>query len=113
MTHSLRLANAQVPPEHAIVVLPADLIEITPENVASLVEQSHGADVTFPMRADGTPGHPVVFSAAARRYIDELPDGDTLRLLRDRANLNRRTVAVEEPWPYRDIDVESDFDGIR
>ncbi len=109
MSHSLRLANARVAPEHSIAVLPADLIDVTADDVASLVEQSYDADVTLPARGDGTLGHPVVFSAAARRYIDELPDGDTIRLLRDRAGLSRRVVRIEEPWPYRDVDVESDL----
>jgi molybdenum cofactor cytidylyltransferase len=109
MTHSLKLANARIAGDHAVVVLPADLLHVTRDDVAWIVEQSVGFDVTFPARADGTPGHPVVFSSAARAYIDELPDGDTIRQLRDRRGLRRRVVVVEDDWPFRDIDIRSDF----
>lgn len=109
ITQSLRLANAQIPREHSIAVLPADLLHIDADRLAYVVEQARDVDVAFPVREDGTPGHPVVFSAAARRYIDELPDGDTLRMLREREGLTRRGITIDEEWPYRDVDVESDL----
>jgi molybdenum cofactor cytidylyltransferase len=109
MAYSLRLANAQIDAEHAIAVLPADLLYIAANHVAMIVEQVNRADVTFPARNDGTPGHPVVFSADARRYIATIPDGDSIRLLRDRIGLTRRIVPVEEPWPYHDVDSKLDL----
>ena len=109
MAHSLKLANGRIDPDRTIVVLPADLLHVRADDVAGVVEQSSRFDVTFPVRADGTPGHPVVFSSRARAYIDELPDGDTIRQLRDRAGLQRRVIEVEEDWPYRDIDTRSDL----
>lgn len=112
MAHSLRLANALVDAASSIAVLPADLLYVTAGDVASIVQCSHDADVTIPMRADGTPGHPVVFSAAARRYIDGLPDGDTIRGLRDRPELTRRIVSVDADWPYKDVDTPSDLPAI-
>jgi molybdenum cofactor cytidylyltransferase len=108
MAHSLKLANDAIDASHAIAVLPADLAFIEPENVAFLVESAGDADVTYPRRRDGAPGHPVIFSAQARRAIAMLPNGDTIRTLRDRSDLSRRIVPVEEPWPYLDIDVRSD-----
>ncbi len=109
MAHSLRLANARIDPAEAIAVLPADLALIEPENVALAIEALADADVVYPVRADGTPGHPVVFSSRARSFIDELPDGDSIRQLRDREGILRRIILVEEAWPYTDVDTRSDF----
>jgi molybdenum cofactor cytidylyltransferase len=109
MSYSLRLANAEIPPDRAIAILPADLLEATAARVASVIDRAGQADVTFPARTDGTPGHPVIFSPRARTSIGELPDGDTIRLLRDRAGLTRATIPIEEPWPYRDVDVAADL----
>lgn len=113
MAHSLRLANALVDAASSIAVLPADLLHVTAAGVTSILECSRDVDVTMPMRADGTPGHPVVFSAAARRYIDELPDGDTIRRMRDRPELTRRIVSIEDEWPYHDVDTPSDLPSER
>ncbi len=112
MTGSLQLANAAIDAAHAIAVLPADLTLIEPAHVRSVVAAAADSDVTFPCRSDGTPGHPVVFSAHARTFITQLPAGDTIRMLRDRADLTRRTLAIQEAWPYRDVDRESDLDDL-
>jgi molybdenum cofactor cytidylyltransferase len=107
MAHSLRLANARIDANRSMAVLPADLALIERDHVARVVDALGSADIVYPVRSDGTPGHPVVFSARARSFIDELPDGDTIRLLRDRPELERTTLAIEEAWPYADIDAPS------
>jgi molybdenum cofactor cytidylyltransferase len=109
MAHSLRLANARIDAARAIAVLPADLALIEPEHVALVIDALADADVVHPARRDGTPGHPVVFSPLARSSIGELPDGDTIRRLREREGLSRRTIVVEEAWPYADVDTRSDL----
>lgn len=112
MSHSLELAHRIIDPARAIGVLPADLALIEPEHVRLVVDASGETDVVFPSRADGTPGHPVIFSAHARDAIADLPLGDTIRRLRDRPNLTRRVLQIEDPWPYRDVDRESDLTGL-
>ncbi|HTU70224.1 MAG TPA: NTP transferase domain-containing protein [Candidatus Baltobacteraceae bacterium] len=109
MSYSLRLANAAIAPESAIAVLPADLLLIGPHDVACVAASIDGADVAFPVRSDGTPGHPVVFAAGARPLIEQLCDGEPIACVRDRAGLTRRLVAIEEPWPYRDVDTPADI----
>jgi molybdenum cofactor cytidylyltransferase len=105
MAHSLQLADAEIDRRLAIAVLPADLALIEPRDVAAIVAASHGVDVVYPRRADGTPGHPVIFSPHARTRISSLPPGDTIRDLRDHPELTRLVPAIESPWPYTDIDV--------
>jgi molybdenum cofactor cytidylyltransferase len=109
MAHSLRLANAIVDADAAIAVLPADLLLIEADGVARAIAASEGYDVTYPRRADGTPGHPVVFSPFARALIIGLRDKEPIARVRDAELLSRTTLAVDEDWPYRDVDTPSDL----
>jgi len=61
------------------------------------------------VRADGTPGHPVVFSPHARTQLGELAEGDTLRALRENPALSLRAVLVEDDGPYLDVDEPADL----
>jgi molybdenum cofactor cytidylyltransferase len=110
MVHSLRLANDAIAADHAIMVLPADLLTIEPHHVSGLLALANGDDdVVFPIRGDGTPGHPVYFSPRARSLIGRLADNEPIARLRDNATLSRRTVAVDAPWPFRDVDEPADL----
>lgn len=109
MAHSLRLADGQIHLQSAIVVLPGDLLLIEPEHVAAIVAASGGVDVAYPVRSDGTPGHPVVFSSRARELVDRLHSNEPIAHVRDAAELTRKMITVDEPWPYRDVDAPSDL----
>lgn len=109
MAHSLRLANAAIDPEGPILVLPADLLLIEPQHVADIAALAEALDVVYPVRADGTPGHPVYFSARARALIARLGDNEPIAKLRDHPELARRAVAIEDSWPYADVDDPSDL----
>jgi molybdenum cofactor cytidylyltransferase len=109
MAHSLRLANEAIEPERPILVLPADLLLIEPHHVADVAAAVGDADVVYPIRSDGTPGHPVYFSARARALIAKLRDNEPIAKLREHPELTRRTLAIEEEWPYRDVDDPSDL----
>jgi len=109
MAHSLRLANSAIDAERPILVLPADLLLIEPHHVADVASLAHGVDVVYPVRPDGTPGHPVYFSPRARALIAQLEDNEPIAKLRDHPELTRRVVALEADWPYRDVDEQSDL----
>ncbi|HEX8805928.1 MAG TPA: NTP transferase domain-containing protein [Candidatus Aquilonibacter sp.] len=110
MIHSLRLANDAIASKDAILVLPADLLRIEPHHLTGFAALANdGDDVLFPVRADGTPGHPVYFSARARALIGRLAEGEPIAHLRDNAALSRRAVVVDEPWPFQDVDEPSDL----
>ena len=112
MSHSLQLADTRIDPGDAIAVLPADLGLIEPQHVAAVIAAASGFDVTYPRREDGTPGHPVMLSARAREGISSLEPGDTIKRLRDRPGLTRRILAIEQVWPYLDVDRASDLERI-
>lgn len=108
MTHSLRLANAAIDANDALLVLLADMPWITRAIVDTVIAGAGDADVCYPIR-DDIGGHPVRFSARARTKIAALPDGDSLRSLRDDATLTRATIPLETDAPYRDVDTRADI----
>lgn len=111
MAHSLALADAAIASDVPILVLLADKPLVTPQLVASLVERSADADVIFPLHpVSRQPGHPVIFSPRARAKIQSLPEGDTVRLLRDDPELVRRVVETEDEGAYFDVDTEAELE---
>lgn len=105
MTHSLALANAQIPENAALIVLLGDKPLVTPQLIEQIAGALGDADVVFPVHPrTREPGHPVIFSPRARERIPLLPDADALRTLRDDPALVRREIATEDRGAYFDID---------
>lgn len=105
MAHSLALADAAVPAGIPIIVLLADKPLITDALIARVSELAKDVDVAHPVHeTSGEPGHPVVFSARARAKIHSLPDGDTLKDLRDDPGLTRRILPTADPGAFFDVD---------
>jgi CTP:molybdopterin cytidylyltransferase MocA len=50
-----------------------------------------------------------VFGPRVRALIAELPDGDTLRLLRDDPRFRRARVPVDDERPFLDVDTADDI----
>jgi molybdenum cofactor cytidylyltransferase len=111
MTRSLQLGLALVPRDRAFGVVPADLAAMTAQTIASTEALlAEGAQVAHPIDADGVPGHPVLFAAAARAIVDVLPEGDTLRRARDDASLWRATWLCADRSAFLDLDEPSDWE---
>ena len=108
MTHSLRIADALVDPESSLVVVLADTPLVDAALIARMAGALGDADVAFPVRG-GRPGHPVVFGPRARRALGALPEGDTLRVLRDDPRWRRIEVQVDGPAPFTDVDTPADL----
>jgi molybdenum cofactor cytidylyltransferase len=109
MTHSLRLADAAVPHDEPIAVLPADMPDCDADAIARVTDAYDVAvDVVVP-RAGDRFGHPVVFGPIARERVGTLPEGDALHRLRDDPTLRRRIVDVPDARAFADIDTEADL----
>ena len=104
MSHSLRLADAALPNDIPIIVLLADKPLITKNLIEQICDSGRDADVAYPVNSRGEPGHPVFFSARARRKIHALPDGDSIRALRDDPTLTKRTLFTDDAGAYLDVD---------
>jgi CTP:molybdopterin cytidylyltransferase MocA len=108
MAHSLRLANAAIDASDTLLVLLADMPYITRASADVVLAFSASADICYPIRGE-IGGHPVRFSPHARTKIAALPDGDSLRTLRDDPTLTRATLPLEDDVHYRDIDTPADL----
>jgi len=108
MAHSLALGNAVVPDGEPIAVLLADLPDITPTAIAAAIDAyDNTVDVVVP-RCEDRFAHPVVFGPRARAGIAALPDGDTIKRLRDDPRLRRRIVEVGR-CALTDIDTPDEY----
>lgn len=112
MSHSLALADAAIAPDEPIAVLLGDLPDMRPERLAEVIAAySEETDIVF-ARAGEHPAHPVVFSPNARKKIAGLPDGDSLRLLRDDQSLRRRVIDVAaDAAALTDIDTPAEYEA--
>ncbi len=113
MSHSLRLANRALSAPHArLLVLLADTPLVDADVVRRVLSCAEDSDVAFPVSVDGKPGHPVIFGARARREIDALLDGDTIRTLRDDPRFSRATVHFSDDRPFTDVDTPADYERV-
>ncbi|MHB8178516.1 MAG: nucleotidyltransferase family protein [Vulcanimicrobiaceae bacterium] len=104
MSHSLRLALELIGQDAHFGVVPADLVGMTQATLARTEALLHeGIDVAYPLDGNGVAGHPVLFSPGMRRVVEELPDGDTLRMARD-SNCKRATWICPDTSAFLDID---------
>lgn len=110
MSHSLALANRVVAADLMLLVLLGDKPLVSRSLIESIYIAGEDADVAYPV-LDEVPGHPVALSPKARRYIDKLPPGDTVRLLRDRADLMQRATETADRGAIFDVDTASAFEG--
>jgi molybdenum cofactor cytidylyltransferase len=109
MSHSLALANRAIERDIAIGVLLADKPLVGEQLTETILRASRGADITYPQR-DGEPGHPVILSRRARSFIDSLPPGDNVRILRDYPELSACAVENADEGAFFDIDTIEAFE---
>ncbi|MDP9018571.1 MAG: nucleotidyltransferase family protein, partial [Candidatus Eremiobacteraeota bacterium] len=103
MSHSLRLADATLPANEPFLVLLGDKPLVTRALIQEICAHAGEADLIFPQRGE-EPGHPVFFSAKARRRIARLPEGDSLRTLRENPGLSTLALLIDDPGAYLDVD---------
>lgn len=109
MTHSLRLANETISDDEAIAIVLGDLPDLTQAAIArAIAAYDETIDVVVPRNAKRF-AHPIVFGPRARARIAALPDGDTLRGLRDDPTLRRREIEVALHDAPADIDTPADY----
>lgn len=105
MSYSLKLADSVVPRGATLIVCLGDMPLLDPSLIALLDARMGRADIAYPIGTQTrAPGHPVFVSAAARRLICDLPDGDTVRTLRDDSRLTRRAVPTDRRGAFFDVD---------
>jgi len=111
MSRSLALADAALPDRTAaLAVLLADTPFVDSALLARVASALGDADVAFPVRSNGQPGHPVVFGPRPRAALATWPEGDSLRGLRDDPRFRRVRLPVDGEAPFLDVDSPADLD---
>ncbi len=114
MAHSLQLALHEIERDRSVGIVLADMPFLTSSLLDALesLAAMPDAEVVYPENAAGVPGHPVLFSSSARRLLERLPSGDTIRIARDDPSLTRRTLPFAHPGAYIDIDTPDDWERL-
>lgn len=102
MAHSLRLAVAMLDGDFGVLL--GDKPFLRAQTLHVLERALDGADVVYPVRADGVPGHPVLFASHLRERALALPDGDTIVRLRDDPSLRRTRLEIHDGGAFDDLD---------
>lgn len=114
MTHSLHVALRAVDLAVPFGVLLGDMPAMTQATLLRTEAlMAPNIDVAFPVGIDGAPGHPVLFSVRARRVVEALAQGDTLRRARDDSSLTRATWTCTDRSAFLDLDVPSEWEAFR
>jgi molybdenum cofactor cytidylyltransferase len=111
MSRSLQQANRVLPSEVAMIVLLGDKPLVSRPLIETVCRAARSGDVVYPVRSD-EPVHPVFLSPRARRYIDDLPAGDTLRFLRMHPDLTHHAIETAVEGAFFDVDTLDAFDRI-
>jgi molybdenum cofactor cytidylyltransferase len=111
MTSSLRVALPALEGSDRLGIVLADKPLLSRSTLERLEARaaSSDRDIVYPRSRDGAPGHPVYLSPSAMKASARLPDGDTLRALREDPALSTLAIECDDPGAYFDIDTEADW----
>lgn len=111
MAHSLRAGLASLQPQGAVMVLLADLPEITTDDLTMLA-QAHARTPGQILRAtdaSGQPGHPVIFPGSLRTGLMQLSGDDGARSLLRRHAGDLQLIALPGQNATTDLDTPEDW----
>lgn len=111
MAESLKSGVAALPVDRAIMLLLADLPEITTEDL-TLIAQAHRADPHAILRgtsASGQPGHPVLFPPRYREDLLALSGDEGARSVLQRHKAQVRLIALPGTHAVTDLDTPEDW----
>ncbi|MGH7736664.1 MAG: nucleotidyltransferase family protein [Candidatus Tyrphobacter sp.] len=113
MAHSLRLALRSAGAPQDFGVLLGDKPFLSPTTLSIMEGALAEYDVAFPLSSEGVGGHPVLFAARVWERALALPDGDTIRDLRDDPALRRNAVTVGDAGAFADVNTPAQWEAAR
>jgi len=115
MAESLKSGLAALPGDAAVLLLLADLPEITAEDLRTVLQAAAAAPqlIYRGTAADGTPGHPVLFPPWARAELAALQGDEGARSLLRRHADRVRPVPLPGRHATTDLDTPEDWAAFR
>jgi len=115
MAESLKSGLAALPGDAAVLLLLADLPEITAEDLRTVLQAAAAAPqlIHRGTAADGTPGHPVLFPPWARAELAALQGDEGARSLLRRHADRVRAVPLPGRHATTDLDTPEDWAAFR
>ena len=115
MAASLRAGVAALPPDHAVLVLLADMPDLDADDLRAMIAAFHSAPdhIHRAVTEAGRPGHPVIFPPWARAGLLALNgDSGAKAMLTDHATTLRRVV-LPHNHATTDLDTPEDWTAWR
>jgi CTP:molybdopterin cytidylyltransferase MocA len=112
MSASLRAGNAAIPAGHDLMILPADMPEITGDDITRVIAARTAAPDALIWQAatqDGTPGHPVLFAAPLRDEVARLRGDTGARAILSAHGGRRHLVPLPGQRARVDLDTPEDW----
>lgn len=110
LSASLRAGIAALPRECAgLMILPADMPDITAGDIAVLLDAFDGAAILRGASADGRPGHPVLFPARDFRALAAVTGDRGGRAVIEAARARTRLVSLPGEHALTDLDTPEDW----
>lgn len=111
MGASLRAGISAIPPDHAALILLADMPEIDALDMAAMITayRQSPRHIHRAVAADGRPGHPVVFPPWARVALLDLSGDSGAKSVLQAHKDDIRLVALPEGHATTDLDTPEDW----
>ncbi len=113
MSRSLVAGAAAVPPDHALMVLPADMPGITAASMAAIRTEQDGKAVLRGATADGRPGHPILFPAHLLPRFARLNGDRGAAPILLQPDVTTRLIALPGDQATLDLDTPEDWAAFR
>lgn len=110
MAASLRAGIEALPADtSAVLILLADMPEITPADMRALIDRADGQAILRGAGADGTPGHPVLFPRRDFAALAQVDGDQGAREVLGRERSRVRLVALPAAHALTDLDTPEDW----
>ncbi len=104
MSRSLQRAALLVPQSHGAMILPGDMPDLSGKDLTTVASEFSGDEIVRAAAADGTPGHPIIFPAAALLSFSALEGDRGAAPIVASGTYRVKKVQLESNAPILDLD---------